>query len=112
MADDHHHRHKPLASLPIPPLTSSKFSDDLTFPDDFHLFDDDSFDITFDDLHLPSDTKEFPNSTLHPSNLFDMLSSDLEFNEFVSDLETVGAESGVTVVVADSGGGDRWWWAK
>ncbi|KAI3811765.1 hypothetical protein L1987_21495 [Smallanthus sonchifolius] len=84
----------PLASLPIPPLTSSIFSDDLTFPDDFHLFDDDGFDITFDDLHLPSDTEEFLNSTLHPSSLFDLSSSDPEFNEFVSDPETVGAESG------------------
>ncbi|KAK9069262.1 hypothetical protein SSX86_013378 [Deinandra increscens subsp. villosa] len=84
----------PLASLPIPPLSSSIFSDDLTLPDGFHIFDDEGFDITFDDFHLPSDTEEFLNSTVHPSNPFDLSSSDPEFNEFVSDPETVIAESG------------------
>ncbi|KAK1427050.1 hypothetical protein QVD17_15732 [Tagetes erecta] len=86
MADD-----PSVADLPIPPLI---FSDDLTLPDDFHLFDDENFDITFDDFHLPSDTEDFLNSTLHPSSNppFDLSSS--EFNDFVSDPETVVAESG------------------
>lgn len=90
MADD-----PSVADLPIQPLI---FSDDLTLPDDFHLFDDDqNFDITFDDFNLPSDTEEFLNSTLHPSSNppFDLSSS--EFNDFVSDPETVVADSGSDV---------------
>lgn len=86
----------PLASLPIPPLTSSIFSDDLTLPDDFLSLDGEDFDITFDDIHLPSDTEEFLNSTFNTSNPFDLSSSDPEFNDFVSDHETVVAESGNT----------------
>ncbi|KAD3336253.1 hypothetical protein R6Q59_028521 [Mikania micrantha] len=76
----------------IAPLSSGMFSDDLTLPDDFHLFDDEGFDITFDDFHLPSDTEEFLNSTVHTSNAFDLSYS--EFNDIVSDHETLGAESG------------------
>ncbi|KAL4587406.1 hypothetical protein LXL04_000276 [Taraxacum kok-saghyz] len=83
----------PLASLSIPPLSSSIFSDDLTLPDDFLSFDED-FDITFDNDHLPSDTEDFFNSTFNPSNPIDLSSSDPEFNEFVSDPETFVAESG------------------
>ncbi|CAH1418501.1 unnamed protein product [Lactuca virosa] len=84
----------PLASLPIPPLSSSIFSDDLTLPDDFLPYDDGDFDITFDDLHLPSDTEDFFNSAFNPTNPIDLSSSDPEFNDFVSDPETVVAESG------------------
>ncbi|KAI3525966.1 hypothetical protein L1887_05105 [Cichorium endivia] len=84
----------PLASLPIQPLSSSIFSDDLTYPDDFLSFDNGDFDITFDDIQLPSDTEDFFNSTFNPTNPIDLSSSDPEFNDFVSDPETVVAESG------------------
>ncbi|KAI3497041.1 hypothetical protein L1887_39422 [Cichorium endivia] len=56
------------------------FSDDLTYPDDFLSFDNGDFDITFDDIQLPSDTKDFFNSTFNPTNPIDMSSSDPEFN--------------------------------
>lgn len=84
----------PLASLPIQPLSSSIFSDDLTLPDDFFSFTDGDLDITFDDINLPSDTEDFFNSTFRPTNPIDLSSSDPEFNDFVSDPETVVAESG------------------
>ncbi|KVI03438.1 bZIP transcription factor 17 [Cynara cardunculus var. scolymus] len=77
-------------SLPIPPI----FSDDLTLPDDFLSFDDEDFDITFDDIHLPSDTEDFFNSAFKSSNPIDLSSSDPEFNDFVSDPETIVADSG------------------
>ncbi|KAI3780343.1 hypothetical protein L2E82_10321 [Cichorium intybus] len=73
----------PLASLPIQPLSSSMFSDDLTYPDDFLSFDNGDFDITFDDIQLPSDTEDFFNSTFNPTNPIDLSSSDPEFNAFM-----------------------------
>ncbi|KAI3500440.1 hypothetical protein L1887_36261 [Cichorium endivia] len=73
----------PLASLSIQALSSSMFSDDLTYPDDFLSFDNADFDITFDDIQLPSDTEDFFNSTFNPTNLIDLSSSDPEFNAFM-----------------------------
>ncbi|KAI7727485.1 hypothetical protein M8C21_032947 [Ambrosia artemisiifolia] len=61
-------------------------TDPIPFSDDFTLFDDDdTFDITFDDLNLPSDTEDFLNSTVHPSNLLDPSFNDTTvFHDFVS----------------------------
>ncbi|KAK9057737.1 hypothetical protein SSX86_022575 [Deinandra increscens subsp. villosa] len=83
-----------LSALPVPPLSPFIFSDDFTLPDDDLSFDYDYFGITFDDPHHPSDAEELFNSTFDESNPFDLVPSDPQFNNFVSDPETAGTESG------------------
>ncbi|XP_071686506.1 bZIP transcription factor 17-like [Rutidosis leptorrhynchoides] len=94
MADDPTAIADPHSALPIPPLDSYGFSDDLTLSEDYLSFVNDDFDITFDDVQLPSDTGDFFNSAFNSSNPIDLSSSDPEFNDFASDHETIAVESG------------------
>ncbi|XP_071720211.1 bZIP transcription factor 17-like [Rutidosis leptorrhynchoides] len=79
----------PVSALPIPPLDSYGFSDDLTLSDEYLSFVNGDFDITFDDIQL-----EFFNSAFDSSNPIGLSSSDPEFNDFAFDHETIAAESG------------------